>query len=60
MRPAFVAILFLAIGVLLVCLTYYRAGKPDGPSTIARRVRRRTGAVFIAVAAGLFILDLLT
>ncbi len=60
MRPAFVALLFLAIGLVLLGFSYYKAGKPGGPTVIASRVRRRTGAIFALVAAGLLILDLLT
>ncbi len=60
MRPAYVAILFLLIGLALVGLSYYKAGKPDGPGEISRRVRRRTGSIFVLVAAGLVVLDVLT
>lgn len=60
MRPAFVAVLFLVIGLVLLGLSWYKAGKPGGPTAIASRVRRRTGTIFVLVAAGLMILDLLT
>ena len=60
MRPAYVAILFLLIGLALVGFSYYKAGKPDGPGEISRRVRRKTGSIFILVAAGLVVLDILT
>ena len=58
MRPAYVAILFLVIaGILFVFSS--RPGKTGTePTAIARRVRRRTASIFVAVALGLLILDL--
>ena len=60
MRPAFVAILFLLVGLALLAFSYRGADRPGGMSAVSRRVRRRTAAMFALIAVGLLILDLLT
>ena len=52
-RPAYIAILFLAIAALLFALSS-RKSETD----ISRRVRRRTAIIFGVVGAGLLVLDL--
>jgi hypothetical protein len=58
MRPAFVSILFLVIAGILFVLSSRPGKTGQAPSPIARRVRRRTASIFVAVAIGLLILDL--
>lgn len=60
MRPAFVAILFLLIGAVLIGLSLRATAAKGGQTPIAARVRRRTGGIFVVVAAGLLLLDWLT
>jgi hypothetical protein len=60
MRPGYVAMLFLVIGLILFGFAKYRSGRDDGPTEISRRTRRRTGAIFLAVATMLLILDVVT
>jgi hypothetical protein len=61
MRPAYVAILFLVIALVLIGLARFRSDSNSNQQTpVARRVRQRTGAIFLLVATGLLLLDLLT
>jgi hypothetical protein len=58
MRPAYVSILFLIIAGVLFVFSSRPGKKGQAPSAIARRARRRTASIFVAVAVGLLILDL--
>lgn len=60
MRPGYVAILFFAIGLALLAFARYGSGRSDGPTSVARKARTRTGGIFLLVAAGLVVLDVLT
>jgi hypothetical protein len=59
-RPAYAAILFFIIGLILLAVARYGSGKSAGHADIAKKVRNRTGGIFLLVAAGLLILDALT
>lgn len=60
MRPAYAAILFFIIGLVLLAVARYGSGNSAGPADIAKKVRNRTGGIFLLVATGLLILDVLT
>lgn len=60
MRPAFVAVLFIIIGLILIVFSLQKEPGNEQPNPIASKTRRRTGTIFFLVAAGLLLLDLLT
>lgn len=60
MRPGYVAMLFLLIGLILFGFARYKPGRDNGPTEISRRIRQRTGVIFLAVATMLLIFDVIT
>jgi len=57
MRPAYVAALFLIIGLILVGISMRPISESEPANKIASKTRRRTGTIFCLVATGLLLLD---